>query len=321
MSLGSPRRALVTGASGFLGRHLVGLLLQEDYQVAVTSKTNLKALAGLPVTSLPCDIRDADALALLLKQTAPQVVFHLAGLARGDDLAELLTINVSGTRALLEAAGQLREPPRVVIPGSAAEYGVQSDTAPIHETAVLRPLGAYGVSKAAQTLLGQSYALRGRLSVIIGRVFNIVGPGEPEAMLCGAIAAQVAGIEAGRHSPVVRVGNLSPVRDYVDVRDAARALLLLADRGESGSIYNICSGKPHRVEDVVQRLTRLSSVDISLTSDPDRQRPADIPYCLGDPSRIQITTGWRPRIAIEDSLRATLKWWRQQHAHAPSILR
>ena len=103
------------------------------------------------------------------------------------------------------------------MPGSAAEYGLLVNSRPVPELAALHPISPYGISKAAQSLLAQSYALRGDLCVIIGRVFNVMGPREPAAMLCGAIAAQVAAIEAGRQPPEVHVGNLSPVRDYVDV--------------------------------------------------------------------------------------------------------
>ncbi len=313
------RRALVTGGTGFLGRHLVTFLLSEGYQVAVASVPQQAETADLPVASFLCDVRDRDSLALVIEQAAPQVVFHLAGLARGDDLAELMSVNVLGTRTLLDVARQQPEPPVVIIPGSAAEYGLPVDTQPINESAALRPISNYGVSKVAQSLLGQGYALRGDVPVIVGRVFNILGPGEPPSMLCGAMAAQVAACEAGFSPLVVRVGNLSPIRDYVDVRDAARALGLLALGGVPGAIYNICSGQARRVEEVVRQLVALSSKEIALLPDPERQRPADIPHCVGNPERLHSATGWSPQFSLEDSLQATLAWWRNERARTTPV--
>ena len=319
MSRQRPLRTLVTGGTGFLGRHLVPLLLREGCLVAVASNSPQAETPGLPVEDYLCDMRDSDSLSHIIKQTSPQVVFHLAGLARGDDLAELLSVNVLGTKTLLDALRPLTEPPVVIIPGSAAEYGFPVDLRPVDESAALRPVSSYGVSKAAQSLLGQGYALRGNVPVIIGRVFNILGPGEPASMLCGAIAAQVAACEAGHQPPVVRVGNLAPVRDYVDVRDAARALWLLALEGVPGAIYNICSGQPRRVEDVVRQLLALSSEEISLWPDPERQRPSDIPHCVGNPDRLHSATGWISQFSLEESLQATLTWWRDNHARIAAL--
>jgi len=264
-------------------------------------------------------MRDSDSLSHIIKQTSPQVVFHLAGLARGDDLAELLSVNVLGTKTLLDALRPLTEPPVVIIPGSAAEYGFPVDLRPVDESAALRPVSSDGVSKAAQRFLGQGYALRGSVPFTIGRVFNILGPGEPASMLCGSIAAQVAACEAGHQPPVVRVGNLAPVRDYVDVRDAARALWLLALEGVPGAIYNICSGQPRRVEDVVRQLLALSSEKLSLWPDPERQRPSDIPHCVGNPDRLHSATGWISQFSLEESLQATLTWWRDNHARIAAL--
>jgi len=161
--------------------------------------------------------------------------------------------------------------------------------------------------------------LRGDVPVIVGRIFNILGPGEPASMLCGAMAAQVVECEAGVSPPVVRVGNLSPIRDYVDVRDAARALWRLALDGAPGAIYNICSGQARRVEEVVQQLVALSSKEIELLPDPERQRPADIPYCVGNPDRLHSATGWSAEFSLEDSLQATLAWWRNERAQIAAL--
>lgn len=317
---GQSRSALVTGATGFVGRHLVAWLLARGYQVAAISIPNDPLAAVLPdqVKFFPCDVRETAAVSRILAQVMPEVVFHLAGVVRGNDLSKLLSVNVLGTDSLLRATSRLTPAPRVVIPGSAAEYGLLDGRTPVDERAPLRPISAYGVSKAAQTLLGLSYAHRQKVPVVIGRVFNITGPGEPPTMLCGGMASQIAASEAGDHPLVLKVGNLSPTRDYVDVRDMVKALWLLALKGKPGEVYNICSGKAHRVEDVIRRLVALSSLSITLAPDPDRQRPSDIPHCVGDSSRLQRTTGWVPEISLDKSLGDTLAWWRLAHSRGPT---
>jgi GDP-4-dehydro-6-deoxy-D-mannose reductase len=226
---------------------------------------------------------------------------------------------VLGTQTVLNIIRHLPRPPVVVIAGSASEYGLIEDMDGADELAPLRPLSDYGVSKAAQSLLGQAYALRGEVPVVIGRVFNITGPGEPTSMLCGALAAQIAACEAEAQAPILRVGNLSPVRDYLDVRDAARALWLLTLHGKPGAVYNICSGQPQRVEDVVRQLVALSWKKISIVADPDRQRPSDVPQCVGDPGRLKRETGWSAETPLADSLQATLEWWRAEHARTTTL--
>ena len=306
MARNRPIRALVTGGAGFIGRHLVARLLREGYAVSVADRIFPPETADWPVTRLVCDVRDAEPLALVVNQTAPEVVFHLAGLARGDDLAQLLSVNLFGTRALLDTLRRWPIPPLVVIPGSSAEYGQIREGHPVAETAALHPTSAYGLSKVAQSLLGVAYSVRGEVPVIVGRVFNITGPGEPPSMLLGAMAEQIVQCEAENRLPVLQVGNLSPIRDFLDVRDAARALWLLSLSGRPSTVYNICSGQGRCVEDVVRQLAALCPMEISLSPDPARQRPADVPYCVGNPGRLRNTIGWIPEIPFEESLTAVL---------------
>lgn len=309
----SKKTALVTGGSGFIGRHLVTLLVEQGYRVTATTRASRQEMIPVLPVNVPvstCDLLDRDATLLTLRQAEPDVVFHLAGLARGDDLSRLLAVNVLGTENVLNAASQLPSPPRVVIPGSAAEYGIQDNGRPLDEQAGLRPISAYGLSKAAQVLLGQSLARRNQVPVVIGRVFNAIGPGEPDTMMSGSIAAQIAACEAGERPPVIRVGNLTPMRDFVDVRDIVRALLMISIHGQSGEVYNICSGQARQIEDVVRRMVSLATVPIELVPDPDRQRPSDVPCSVGDPSRLHRMTGWKPAIPFIRSLSDTLDWWR-----------
>ncbi len=305
---------LVTGGTGFVGRHVVDSLLSQGYTVAAASVPGDPQLVDLPesVESLAFDIADTTAVTAVLERLRPQAVFHIAGLARGQDLARLLSVNAVGTDCLLRAARELTTPPTVIIPGSAAEYGLLAAGQPADEATALVPISAYGVSKVAQTLIGLGYARRHEAPVVVGRVFNITGPREPSTMLIGAIAEQIAAIEAGDRPSVLRVGNLDPYRDYLDVRDAVLGLVSLWREGRSGEVYNLCSGVPVQVRAVVEQLVALSEVDIEILPDPERQRPSDIPFCAGDSQRMRRETSWRPTYDLSASLADTLSWWRRR---------
>lgn len=306
-------RVLITGATGFIGRHLVDRASAESAEVLALCLLDDPLRKTLPaaVATYSADLSDAASLTAVLQKTQPSLIFHLAGLARGDDLAQLLAVNVLGTEHLLAAAARLSQPPRVVIPGSAAEVGLL-DGPVVTADAPLRPLSAYGVSKAAQSLLGQTYARQGRLPVVVARIFNVTGPGEPPTMLCGGMAAQIAACERDGLSPILRVGNVSPTRDYLDVRDAAWGLWLLAWHGRSGAIHHICSGQERRVEEVVLQLAACSTLPIRLEPDLARQRPSDIPRCVGEPDATLQAVGWQPTIPLAQSLADTLAWWREK---------
>ena len=304
--------AIVTGATGFLGRHLVDLLLRQGYRVLAITQPDDPLLPTLHKAAMhqSSDIRDVAALTRILLDTAPARIFHLAGMARGSDLNQLLSINVMGTDCLLQAASKVAPPPSVVIPGSAAEYGLACEQQPIDESALPRPTSAYGLSKLAQTLHALSYAWRGEVPVVVGRVFNVTGPGEPPSMVCGSIVAQIVAAERGEQPPLLRLGNLSSMRDFIDVRDVAQALLALAIAGEPGQVYNVCTGVGHTVEQIVSILLRLSTISIACESEPARRRVWDIPVCVGNPGRLQKATAWRPLIPVEKSLEDSLHWRR-----------
>lgn len=301
---------LVTGATGFVGQHLLALLLAQGCAVTAVLQPATPATLPAGVATATADVTDTAAMSAVLQAHQPDLIFHLAGLVRGQDTAALWRVNVQGTEAVLEAASQLATPPRVVIPGSAAEYGLLVGDQPVTEMAQTRPLGSYGVSKVAQTLLALGYAWRGQVPVVVGRVFNITGPAEPAAMLGGAMAAQIVAIERGEQEPILRVGNLSPTRDYVDIRDMVQALWLLGQQGQAGEIYNICSGQAVQVAAVVEQLVALGRVPITIQPDPARQRPSDIPHCVGDSTKLRAATGWQPTLNLTTSLADLLDWWR-----------
>jgi GDP-4-dehydro-6-deoxy-D-mannose reductase len=251
------------------------------------------------------DVRDGGEVEAVISDLRPSVVFHLACADRGAPLEELLEVNVGGTGHVLAAVARAGPATRVVTPGSSAEYGlVPASELPIDEHAALRPVGAYGVSKCTQSLLALA-AARAGADVVVTRTFNLVGPGEPATLVCGAFASQIAAREAGIERGPIAVGNLDSQRDFVDVRDAVHAYVLAALHGVSGEVYNVCSGTPTRISDILGVLIAKARTSIEVLPSTGAA-PTDVPVQIGDRSRLVAATGWTQDFTLEQSLEALL---------------
>jgi len=293
---------LVFGASGFTGRHLVSATPPNVDVVPVDFPAS-------PAGGLACDALDADQVASVVRAAAPSGVISLVGPRPGASPADTWAACVLASRAILESVRELPHPARVLLIGSAAEYGPSDSPAPVQETAALRPVTAYGIGKAGQTHLARYYARRYALPVVVARTFNLVGPGLPRQFVAGRIAAQIVALERGLAPPVVQVHGLGTVRDFVDVRDAVTAYWLLLGSGTAGSVYNISSGEGHSIQDLVDRFRRLATRDFQVVVEPPADRPS-ADRSVGDPAVIMRETGWRPTIALDQSLRDMLDFCR-----------
>ncbi|MGQ0519839.1 MAG: GDP-mannose 4,6-dehydratase [Actinomycetota bacterium] len=289
-------RALVTGGSGFVGPWL------RDHLVAAGDEV---VAVGAEV-----DVTDAGAVAAVMDEVRPQVVYHLAGLAHvgrsWDEPAEYFRVNGAGTLHVMEAARGLAAPPRVLVVSSAEVYGaVRPSQLPVGEDEPLRPVSPYAASKAAAELVALQAALGWGLAVVRARPFNHTGAGQSTTFAVPAFARRIA--EAVRDGTgVLSVGNLSAARDLLDVRDVVRAYRLLALGGTPGEVYNVCSGRAVVMEDVVRRLLRLCGTDLDLVTNPDLFRPVDVPVLEGDPARLRAATGWRPEVPLDTTLAGVL---------------
>jgi GDP-4-dehydro-6-deoxy-D-mannose reductase len=242
-------------------------------------------------------------------------VVHLAGQSSAgasfDDPTGTVDANLLGALELLEALRALgsrgRPVPRALLIGSAEEYGAAARAEGCREDDPVLPISPYGTSKAAATQLTVQYHRRFGLPVIPARPFSHTGPGHDERFVFPSFAGQIAAIEAGRAEPVLRVGNLAPARDFLDVRDVVAAYRALLDRGEPGVIYNVCSGSTLTIRDGLEILLGSSTATVRVEPDPARQRPVDIPVLVGDPSRLREATGWTPRVDFRDTLGALLE--------------
>lgn len=290
-------RALVTGADGFVGLHLVGHLTAEGDQVVPSS----------------CDVTNRDAIVAEFARADADVVYHLAGQAdvggSWQNPVETIRVNVEGTLNVLDAA-RLAGCRRVVAITSADVYGRISEAdLPIRETHDLQPVSPYAASKAAAEMVCLQAGLAHGLEVVRVRAFNHLGPGQSDRFVASAIASRIAACER-EGSTVVQVGTLDARRDFTDVRDVVRAYRLLMISGRAGEVYNVCSGTDRSVREVTDILVNLSTTDITLETDPALVRPVDLRVLRGDNTKISGCTDWSPTIPIEQTLEDLLEFWR-----------
>ncbi len=286
-------RAVITGASGFVGHHLAAHLAAEHDAVVPFDHH--------------VDVTDLGQLTRAFGTTAPQAIYHLAALshvgASWDDPGEVVRVNVLGTCNVLAAARTAVPDATVLVVSSAEVYGAAAeDDLPLRETAPLRASSPYAASKAAAELFAQQAAAGWGQRVVIARAFNHIGPGQSPDFFVPAVARRL--VEArGMQSRKVRVGNLSARRDFTDVRDVVAAYRALVVDGEAGETYNVCSGIDVRIGEVADALRHLIYEDAEFTEDPGLSRPLDIPVLRGDPSKLTRATGWRPRRSLDETLR------------------
>jgi GDP-4-dehydro-6-deoxy-D-mannose reductase len=315
-------KVLVTGAAGFVGVHMARFLLEEAGAVevhGVVRPGGPRKRVPAAVELLDADLEDAAQVDGVFDRVRPDRVVHLAAqsspLASWADPAGTLRTNTVALLNILEGLRRRRLSPRILVVGSAEEYGmVDARDLPLSEDAPLRPATPYAVSKVAQGYLALQYALAFRMGIVRTRTFHHTGPGRGASFAESAFARQIVDVELGRRPPVLDVGNLEAVRDFSDARDVVRAYWALLEKGGAGDVYNVCSGQGIRIRDVLDKLIRASGVKVEVCVDPERLRPADVPALVGNPGRLRGATGWKPRLSLDQSLSDLLQYWRERAA-------
>jgi GDP-4-dehydro-6-deoxy-D-mannose reductase len=296
-------RVLVTGASGFAGRHLAAACAAAGDEVAPVSRAH-----GV-------DLRDAAQARAAVSRARPEVVYHLAALAHvgesWSDPAAFLRDNATLALNVLEAV-RAEAPEAVVVFVSSGEVYGPPATLPVDEEAPLRPQNPYAVSKASADLLAGFYADAHGLRIVRARPFNHAGPGQAPAYAIASFARQIAaGLEAGRDPVPVVTGNPDSRRDYTDVRDVVRAYRLLAERAGPGT-YNVCSGRTASARELVAALAQAAGVAVEHRVDPSLVRAHEVTEVRGTAARLQAAAGWTPEIPLERTLADAVAWWREQ---------
>lgn len=306
-------QTIVTGANGFVGRHLTHALRARGVSpVAWQRQTHV----GSPPTGTVriVDVLDRDGVRRAIGEDQPARIFHLAGAPHvGDSWKNslpTLQVNVLGTHHLLEGVRLEHPECRVLVVTSGMIYKPGPDA--LDEDAPLVPSSPYGLSKLAQDQLARLTVEEDGLNVVVARPFNHIGPGQDPSFAIASFCRQIALIEHGAMAPDLRVGNLDARRDLTDVRDVVAAYLRIMDDAAAGSAWNVCSGTANRIGDLLDTLLSLATVPITTSTDPDRMRPSDTPLLLGSHARLTAALGWTPTIPIEVTLADTLAWWRTE---------
>ena len=317
-------RVLITGIAGFAGSHLSEYLLTqggiEIYGVSLAADGTRNIDHILPRLDLRlADLSDFAMVRSLLDSTRPDLVFHLAAQASvrrsWENPSRTLVNNATAQVNLLQAVVDLGLTPRILVVGSADEYGlVREEDLPVDEDTPLRPLNPYAVSKVTQDYLGLQYHLSHALDIVRVRPFNHIGRRQGLGFVVPDFSKQIADIEAGLQEPVMKVGNLSAQRDFSDVRDIVRGYYLALTKGSPGQVYNLGSSRAYSIQHLLDRLLQMSRAAIRVDRDPTRMRPSDIPVMVCDNQRIRRDTGWEPHHDIRDTLEQVLEYWRGRAA-------
>ena len=320
-------RALVTGGSGFVGQWLTRALLRRGYAVTIGAHSAAPEAAILhpdeqrAVSRVTLDVREPDAVSHALDASTPDVIFHLAGVSFVPDAErapfEAYDVNGLGVSRLLAAVATRRAggtlDPVVLVVGSGEQYGRHDADAPLTEGAAQLPLTVYAASKVVQETVAMQVFRAAGVRVVATRSFNHSGPGQSPRFLLPALVSRALALRDGAGS-ALRLGNTTPVRDYLHVEDVAEAYCLLAERGTAGEAYNVSSGSGISVDALAHEVLARAGVAAAIEQDAALVRPVDLPVLVGSSSKLREATGWSPKHARDDIIDDLIRSATDTHA-------
>ncbi len=307
--------ALVTGAEGFIGSHLVTFLQAKGW--TVIGGYHLHGSNSFPklrrLEFVQCNVQNAQRIMRLLDEYRPTHVFHLAAqslpIVSWADPVETFESNIMGSLHLFEAIRSMKRPPVVVSACSSAEYGpVPASAIPVTEEQPLRPAHPYGISKVCLDLLARQYFLDYRIPAVNVRLFNTTGPGKTNDAPSDFVR-QLVRIKKGLQAPIIEVGNLNPRRAFLDVHDAVRGFFLAATKGKWGDAYNLCATKTYKISELLEIAIRISGEKVEIRPVQHLMRPNDEKIIFGSTEKLRRQTGWRPVFSINQTLSSMLSYW------------
>lgn len=311
-------KVLIIGSAGFVGGHLIHYLGSLPYIEVFASKLSnekveIQGISAINILNL--DILNNNEVESTLKKICPDYIIHLAAQSSvafsWKEPALTFNINLIGTINILEAIRKTSIHSRILLIGSAEEYGnIRPGELPISESRNISPGNPYAVSKASQEMVARMYGNAYNVEIVMVRAFNHIGPGQSPVFVISDFAKQIVEIEKGLHNPVILVGNLDAKRDFTDVRDIVKGYWMLVQNGIKGEVYNIGSGKSYSIKNLLNKMIGMSSQKIEIQTDPDKIRLADIPELRADISKITSHVHWQPLIDIDATLSDILDYWR-----------
>jgi len=307
--------ALVTGAEGFIGSHMVKFLAAEGWSVIgghrLHSSDSFPKLRNAKFVQ--CDLADGQRVERVFQEYEPTYVFHLGAQSLPTvswaDPVGTFESNIMGSLHVFEAIRHQKRKPIVVSACSSAEYGnVPPSAIPVKEDHPLRPLHPYGISKVCLDLLARQYFLDYQIPAVNIRLFNTTGPGKTSDAPSDFVR-QLARIKKGLQKPVLEVGNLTPRRAFLDVKDTVRGFYLAAMKGRRGETYNLCASKTYQVSELLQFAIDLSGLKVEVRQVARLMRPSDEKIIFGSTNKIRKDTGWKPMLSIKETLASMLEYW------------
>ncbi len=313
---------LVTGIEGFVGSHLAEILLTKadirlfGLVIKRPVSSRLEAFKGR-IEIVEADVVDPERIRRVVGEIKPHKIFHLAGQAfvptALKDPESTFRTNIQGGVHLLESVRKVCPDCSILIVSSGEVYGaVDQAQLPITEKCAINPNNLYAASKACIDLIAQQYRNSFNLNVVVARPFNHIGPGQSDLFVSSAFAKQIVEVKAGLREPKLQVGNLTPKRDFTDVRDVVRAYDLMLERPLASGVFNVCSGKAVSISRILEMLLEISDINVEIVLDPQRQRAAEVMEVVGSAYLLESATGWRPKIPPRDTLRDLLAYWERR---------
>jgi GDP-4-dehydro-6-deoxy-D-mannose reductase len=313
----SHKTLMITGASGFVGRHLANALGHKFKLVGIDRNAS-RLDNKLPIADhRKLDITYKSSVEEVIRELRPDFIIHLAAETTGwfENPYAVFEVNLTGSLNLYESvlalSRQVDYRPKIIHVSTSEAYGSGATSRPIVEETRLSPINHYAASKASADMVSFDYARSHGLNIVTVRPFTHTGPGQKVGFFVPDMISQVAQAEKGLIDDTLMVGNVDAVRDYLDVRDVIRAYELLLDAPTTpGSVYNICSGVGIKIGDLLNMIVSLSRKPLAVKQDPKRLRPSDTPIFVGDNAKLTRATGWRPTYPIEQTIQETLDYWR-----------
>ena len=302
-------KALITGAKGFVGSHLTAELEANGYEVV---RCDLIADDNI----VPMDIMDSKMTFEVINNNKPDVLINMAGQAnvglswKKPQLT--VALNTIGLVNILEAARESDPSIRIITIGSSDEYGNLGEKGKnVTEDIRVNPMTPYAISKVAQNSFARLYYSAYGMNVCMVRFFNLVGAGQAKGFIVPDFASGIAEVERGERE-YLSVGNLESARDFTHVKDAVRAVRLIAEKGHAGEIYNVCSGKTYTAQEILDKLINMAKTDINVRRDPLKMRPSDTPVVCGNHDKLTAHTGWQPKYSLDEMIQEALDYWRNE---------